>query len=420
MRAAILGYGKSGQAAEKLLKRMGAEHIDIFDDRNPDYSGISGYTDIYDHVAASPGVDLNRIGLHPDNLTSEIELAYKLVPRESKIIAVTGTNGKSTVTHITAQILNALGVRAVACGNIGATFGEAVLENKADVYVLELSSFQIELLQDFEADTVIITNLAPDHLDRYVDYDEYADAKLKLLDFLKEGGKAILSDSRDLADRTSEMKLNKITIYEGLNKFPVLKGLELDFKEYKADTRHFHLYGRHNLVNLAFALEAARTVVGFEGDITGIVEGLTGLEHRCEYAGAVNGIRFINDSKGTNVFSTLACLKGFRPPVTVLLGGRDKNGDFSILADELNRVASNVIAFGEARKIIKGRLRGLLTVDFTTVKTLGEAVRTALHLSEKGDTVILSPACSSFDEFKNFEERGDYYKALVRKLGGES
>jgi UDP-N-acetylmuramoylalanine--D-glutamate ligase len=419
MKTAVIGYGKSGQTAEALLKKAGASVVDIYDDKSGDCRKIAEFANSYDRVAVSPGIDMERLELKVDNLTSEVELAYEALKGEKKILVMTGTNGKSTVTWLTAQLLGNAGLRAVACGNIGKTFGESVFEGRYDVYVLELSSFQIELLNNFQAELVSITNLAPDHMDRYASFEEYAQAKMRVLKFIKENGVAVLGEADELLKRALHCKCRKVLIDENLYKFPVLKGNILDFGKYRLFVDRFPLFGKHNLLNLSHALIAADSLLSFSGDITEHVEKLTGLPHRCEYSGIIRGIRFINDSKATNVYSTLACLKGLKGGNVILLGGRDKNSDFSLLANELNRTASAVIAFGEAAKVIKEKLKGLLVCDFLTAKTLEDAVKTGLNVAEPGANVILSPACSSYDSFKNFEERGKRFMEYVKELGGQ-
>lgn len=419
MRAAVLGYGISGKTAEKLLKKAGAVQIDIYEDKNNAYPAISEFKNGYDRVVVSPGIDIKGLGLKIENITSEIELAYEALNKRGRIIVITGTNGKSTVTNLTAQILSNSGVKAVACGNIGLSFGEVVLKDEYDVFVLELSSFQIELLKNFEADMAVITNLAPDHLDRYAGYEDYAVSKMNILNFIKKDGSVLMPDDAELLAYAEKYKGKRILIDENLHSLPNLVGGMMSFGDYKIDITKFPLFGAHNLLNLVFALMAANTVLHFEGDISDKVEKLKGLPHRCEYSGTINGVNFINDSKATNVYSTLACLKGLKAGNVIILGGRDKNGDFALLADELNRVASTVIAYGEASKVIKEKLKGLLICDFLTVKTLEEAIKTGLNVAYKNGNVILSPACSSYDSFKNFEERGNKFMEIVKELGGK-
>lgn len=419
MKAAVLGYGKSGKAAETLLRHAGAVQVDIFEDKNNAYPSISEFKNGYDRVAVSPGIDIVRRGLKIDNLTSEIELAYEALAGKGKIMVMTGTNGKSTVTYLTAQILENAGLRAVACGNIGIPFGEVVLKGGYDVFVLELSSFQIELLRNFKADMTAITNLAPDHLDRYPSYEAYIKAKMDVLRFVKEDGFAVLPDEAELLKHAEYFKGRRVIINEAMNGFPKLTGKTMDFGAYSLDTARFPLFGTHNLLNLAFSLVSADSLLNFKGDITPAVENLKGLPHRCEYSGTVDGVSFINDSKATNVYSTLACLKGAKAGNVIILGGRDKNGDFGLLADELNRAASTVIAYGEAAIVIKEKLKGLLTCDFVTAPTMEQAIKTGLNVAPKGSNVILTPACSSYDSFNNFEERGERFMQIVKELGGK-
>ncbi|GAB1536637.1 UDP-N-acetylmuramoyl-L-alanine--D-glutamate ligase [Geovibrio sp. ADMFC3] len=419
MKAAVLGYGKSGKAAETLLRHAGAVQVDIYEDKNNAYPSISEFKNGYDRVAVSPGIDIIKRGLKIDNLTSEIELAYEALAGKGKIMVMTGTNGKSTVTYLTAQILENAGIKAVACGNIGVPFGEVVLKGGYDVFVLELSSFQIELLRNFKADMAAITNLAPDHLDRYPTYDAYIKAKMDVLKFVREDGFAVLPDEQELLRHAEYYKGRRVIINEALNGLPKLSGKVMDFGNYSLDTAKFPLFGTHNLLNLAFSLVSADSILNFAGDITPQIAELKGLPHRCEYSGTVNGISFINDSKATNVYSTLACLKGAKAGNVIILGGRDKNGDFGLLADELNRAASTVIAYGEAARIIKEKLKGLLTCDFITSSTMKEAVKTGLNVAHKGGNVILTPACSSYDSFNNFEERGERFMQIVKELGGK-
>ncbi|MBC7197129.1 MAG: UDP-N-acetylmuramoyl-L-alanine--D-glutamate ligase, partial [Deferribacterales bacterium] len=181
MKVAILGYGKSGQSAEEILKVNGITNIDIYDDSLASCPNISEVKSGYDTIVVSPGLDLNKLNIDKDIVTNEIDLAYSMIDNNAKIIGVTGTNGKSTITYLTEQILNNCGIKAKACGNIGYPFGEAVLE-KYDAYVVELSSFQIDLIKLFKADSSCISNITDDHFDRYGNLENYVNSKLKILD----------------------------------------------------------------------------------------------------------------------------------------------------------------------------------------------------------------------------------------------
>jgi UDP-N-acetylmuramoylalanine--D-glutamate ligase len=412
LKAAILGYGKSGKSAEIILKLKGFTNIDVFDDFIDEFKNISEFKNDYDLVSITPGIKLPNEFYMFDNITSEIDLAYSLI-QDKKIIVVTGTNGKSTVTDLTAQILNNLGLKAVACGNIGKTFTEAVLENNADIFVLELSSFQIELLKDFNADSACITNIAPDHLDRYSCYEEYVNAKYRICKFLKPSAKLIYDKGNEYADLINRYKIETIEIDTDLNSFPILHDSVLDFKNFYADISNFNLFGKHNLVNLAFSLLLIDNLIELKKDVTEYIKDLKSLEHRCEFVTEVNGSIIINDSKGTNVDSTYAALKSSKNPVILILGGKDKNGDFSKLIDLINEKVEILILFASSVKKIYEQIAEKVVCKIIEVETLEEVIEQVKQLISPGKTVLFSPACASFDQFENFEKRGKVFKKLV-------
>lgn len=416
MRAAVIGYGKSGMAAENLLRKEGYSDITVFDDKKEGAEKIADFTDTFDCVAVSPGIDLRRMPNAPKKYTSEIELAQKHKLAGSRVIGITGTNGKSTVTTLTAQILNKAGVDSVACGNIGVTYGECVLEREYGCYVVELSSFQTGMLKEFSADCVIVTNLAEDHMDRYRDMDDYADDKMNLVKFIKEGGRLIIEDEAYLVKKTGFFKGETAKIDPMLKSMPKLEGNRLDFGRFYADISKFPLKGGHNIMNLSYALLAADVICSFAGDITHIIEGLSGLAHRCEFVRELNGVVWINDSKGTNLHSTLTCLKGFDKGVIVILGGKDKNGDFTVLTDVLNEKAVCVIAYGMAGEKIEKTLKDRLKIPVIRVADMVEAVEVCYKNAKAGEKVVLSPACASFDLYRGFEHRGEHFMELVKGL----
>lgn len=416
MKAAVIGYGKSGMAAEKLLRLDGYTDIDIYDDGSEKMLRTADFEDKYDCVAVSPGIDMRRLKNKPTKFTSEIELAHKKRTKGSFVVAVTGTNGKSTVTSLTAQILNRCGVDAVACGNIGLTYGDAVTEEPRRAYVVELSSFQTGLLHEFSADCAVITNLAEDHMDRYDGMDDYAADKINLLRFIKDGGRLVIEDEEYLAGKAAVYEGAAVKVDPEFLSVPRLKDGWLDFGRFFINPAKFPLKGRHNLINLSFALLAADSIFRLDGDVTRLVEHLTGLEHRCEHVADINGVEYINDSKGTNIHSTLTALKGFEPGVIVILGGKDKNGDFTALTDVLNDKAAAVIAYGHAGGKIYEALNGRVSVPLYKAADLKEAVEKGFEKAEAGQKVVLSPACASFDEHKNFEHRGRHFKELVEEI----
>ncbi len=431
MKVAILGYGKSGQAAEKLLINKGITDISIFDDNEElDFLSISvfvSYND-YDVTVVSPGIDLSRYGLSLDmikNCTSELDLAYGSMDKSKKIITVTGTNGKSTTTSLVTQILNLLGVKAVACGNIGLPFGEAVFDKSIDVFVVELSSFQIDLLRNFHIDSGAILNLSADHIDRYGSVDEYYLSKFSMLKFLSQVAKLTVLDDENIKNqledenvksKLEDKSIDYVYVDKKFEKYPILKDNILDFGSYQFDIGSYKLFGDHNLLNLSFALLLASSVIRISGDITEQVSQLTGLKHRSEIIGEFKGVTYINDSKATNVDSVMVALESLNKPSTLLIGGRDKLSDYKPLANLINSNVSKVFYFGEAADIISDQLSPMLNdIDGRAFLTLSDAVKYAVKDAVVGESVILSPACTSFDEFKNYAARGDKFKEYVLK-----
>ncbi len=400
--------------AEKLLRLKGFANIDIFDDKAEQYANIAEYKNEYDLTCVSPGIDLNKYTNISGNITSEIELACEIMNKNAKIIAITGTNGKSTTTHLTAQIINNAGKKAVACGNIGYPYGMAVLEQGADVYVIELSSFQIELLKNFNAVSGCIINVTQDHLDRYGTMEKYYAAKLMLLNFIDKNG--LFVTNTDEIIKAEVIKHNTAAKYidNDLAVYPKYLGSILDFGKFSADTSKFKLFGKHNLINLSYALTMADKVCDFKGDVSYLLENLTSMPHRTELTAEINGIKWINDSKATNVDSVYTALQSIEKPSVLLIGGRDKKSDYKPLVDLINKKISKVCYFGEAADLIKRQISSFLKdVEEESYNSLKECVKTLAKNTKSGTTVLLSPACTSFDEFKSYEDRGVKFKEYV-------
>jgi len=412
MKVAILGYGKSGQSAEKILKVKGITNIDIYDDTLAAYPDISELKEGYDTIVVSPGFNLNKLKVDNDYMTNEIDLAYSMIDNNAKIIAVTGTNGKSTITYLVSQILNNCGIKAKACGNIGYPFGEAVLE-KYDAYVVELSSFQIDLIKLFKADSSCISNITDDHFDRYGNLENYVRSKLKIIDITKFKVYA-------LNDNILKEKLTGIASFidKDLNTYPHLENEIMKFDNFYVDLQKFNLFGWHNKVNLAFALSLASEIINLSGDVTKFINNLKGLDHRCEYVTEIKGNIYINDSKGTNVDSTLVALKSIDDNCILILGGKDKGGNFTLLADLINKKVKSLVLYGEAAEKIESQLKGKIAVNCYKVNLLKDAVYKAYELSGDTSYVLFSPGCASFDQFKNFEKRGEYFKKYTFEIKG--
>jgi UDP-N-acetylmuramoylalanine--D-glutamate ligase len=347
---------------------------------------------------------------------SEIDLAYSWMPADCKVLGVTGTNGKSTVTHLTAQLLNNAGLNAIACGNIGYPYSEAVIDApEGTIFVVELSSFQLETTEKLTLNAAAITNLTPDHLDRYSSLNDYYQAKLRILSMIDYDGMLVAAPDTAIVNRTLNALYSIRYVDDELKAWPKLNNSILMLGKYAVDIAKYKLFGRHNIINLVHALTLASAIAKFEGDVTPLIEDLTGMPHRAELVLHKDGVAWINDSKATNVDSTLVALKSCNHPTIVLLGGRDKKGDFSLLIRELNRCASKVYLFGEAAGIILAQLEDKLKVEIAMAETLQDAVLGIVKEVTAGTTVLLSPGCASFDEFSGFEERGREFARYVKE-----
>ncbi|BAI80076.1 UDP-N-acetylmuramoylalanine--D-glutamate ligase [Deferribacter desulfuricans SSM1] len=407
MRAAIVGYGLSGKSAEKILREiLKVDNIAIFDDKQDGFKPTADFDDEnFDLVVVSPGLNIEKLNVNnKSKVISEYELVFNLV-KDKTFIGITGSNGKSTTTFLTSQILNKIGLKSVACGNIGYPLGYAIFDD-FDYFVVEFSSFQIDLMRKGEfLDAGVIINITPDHLDRYKTFENYLKSKVRLSELLKDDGFFVVGK-----DITSYIANYDLCIDTDFNDYPKLKGDVLYFENFYINVNHFPLVGKHNLVNLSFALEIVNNFYELKGDVTHLIEDLKGLPHRCEIVREIDGILFVNDSKGTNVDSTKTALKGLDGKIILLLGGLDKDGDFSELNDDIKKKCKAVVCFGRDAKNIYDQ------IDFEKkilVNKLKEAFDTSTELAKSGDIVLLSPGCASFDEFNNFEERGEYFKKLV-------
>ncbi|MCL1902684.1 MAG: UDP-N-acetylmuramoyl-L-alanine--D-glutamate ligase [Alphaproteobacteria bacterium] len=380
MKAAIIGLGKSGIAARRILSaRDGVTDFTLFDDNGE--RPVSEFTDTFDITVISPGIPPAKIINRPKKFTSEIELGLNNLPDGARVIAITGTDGKSTTTTLTAQILKEAGHPAVACGNFGYPLADAVLDHGAGtIFVVELSSYQLDLLPAHPYfDAACILNIAPDHLDRYGTFENYAASKYRIKQMLKPGAKFFDADN-------------------------------IPRKKYD----NFQLPGAHNALNLDFAVALAQSVINKEITLSSIIPNLTGLEHRMEYVPTTDGIHWYNDSKATAIQPVQTALKSFDNRVILLMGGRDKHIDFTPLADDINARCDFLILFGESAKKIHAQLSGGVKIPIIMAANLKDAVNKARESATPGNHILLSPGCTSWDEFKNFEERGNEFKNYVK------
>ena len=449
---AIVGLARSGRAAAELLARAGASV----------YASDAGTGDAVQHAARvleplgvtvqQGGHDLARIaasavvvaspGVPPDapplaaartagrTIVSELEIALEFLPHQ-RYIAITGTNGKTTTTAITHRLLEGLGYDAVAAGNIGTPLAEVALRDRApDWIALETSSFQLHDTPSIAPAAGVLTNLSANHLDRYASVEEYYGDKALL--FRNATSHSVWvsnaddADSQTLIDGVAGRHLRFTTAagaadgyYDRANDRLVVLGAPLVARS------ELVLLGDHNVAN---ALAAALAVMGADEShrtetararIADALRSFRALEHRIEPAGSYGGVDWINDSKSTNVASTLVALRGMRQPTVLLLGGRHKGEPYTALTAELRRTGRVVLAYGESAPIVEADLGGVVPVE-RLGSSFDDVLARAREIAQPGDAVLLSPACSSYDMFDNYEQRGREFKRIAGQLGGVS
>jgi len=407
----IVGLARSGLSCANLLFDLGAK-VSVTDNKANEATirnranlkskdinvelGLhtEGFVKGRDLLVLSPGVTNNAppvIWAEKFNIPiiSEIELAWILCP--ATIIAVTGANGKTTVTTLIGKILEKAGKKVFVCGNIGNPFCAEVEKMKEGDFVsLEVSSFQLERIASFKPKIALILNFTPNHLDRYKDMQEYLAAKKRI--FMNQ-------------DKSDYLVLN--------SQDPVLRGIA---KEAKAKVLYFSQ--EEGLNPNQAAVLAVGSILGIDRELIKEVFGeFKGIEHRLEYVAEINKVKFINDSKATTVDSAMWALNNISTPIVLIAGGKHKGVDYRQILDLARQKVREVILIGEAKEKIRAALEGVLALD--EAATLEEAVRKAYQKARPGDSVLLSPMCSSFDMFSSYEERGSVFKNAVQGLAGE-
>ena len=436
MKVLVVGAGKSGVAAANYLAERG-EQVAITD-HNPypdmpypldnraarmfgrtDQSILNGV----EMVVVSPGVPLEGLLLKQAASMSipvigEIELAFRNL--QGTVIAITGSNGKSTTTALIGEILKVAGRQPIVAGNIGEPLIGAIDRGHARTYVLELSSFQLEAVDTFHANVALLLNVTPDHMDRYRSFDDYAAAKYRVFRNQKAGDTAIVNATeRRAVPRPTNLRVWRFSAAQRVEEGAYLDGehmvMNIGAEERRIPRSALTLEGVANVENALAAWLAARAV-GVDDVAVQIAFGsFRGLPHRMVLVREIGGVRYVNDSKGTNVDATLKSLEGFpASSVLLILGGKDKAGEFERMRDLVSEKTRSVITIGAAADRISSALEGAATI--VTMRDMENAVRWAAEHAKAGDTVLLSPACASFDQFRNFEHRGTHFEELVRKL----
>jgi UDP-N-acetylmuramoylalanine--D-glutamate ligase len=378
-----------------------------------------------DLIIVSPGVPAHLPFFEAARLRgipvwSEIELAWRIL--RGTLVAITGSNGKTTTTALIAHILKTAGMPALIGGNIGTPLLSLVEPSQdSSVTVAELSSFQLETIEAFRPDIGVLLNLTPDHLDRHGSFEEYASAKMRIFENQLERDAAVLNaDDPEVTRRMpSRPRIYWFSRLKRVAAGAFLRDNEIVFRGDEKETPvarrdEIPLRGEHNVENVLAACAAAFLAGADPGAISSGVRTFKAVEHRLEFVAEIGGVVFYNDSKATNVDATLKAVEAFPGSLIVILGGKDKGSPYAPLREPLRQRARMAILIGAAARKIAAELRDAVPVKHA--KTLDRALEVAMAHAKPGDTVLLAPACSSFDQFENYEHRGRVFKELVGKL----
>jgi len=378
-----------------------------------------------DLIVASPGVPADAPLLQVARakgvtIWSEIELADRYL--KGRMIGITGSNGKTTTTSLIAHILKTGGIPTILAGNIGTPLISQVEQtNDKTITVVELSSFQLELIDTFRADISVFLNLTPDHLDRHHTLEAYGAAKARIFENQTESDSAVLNADDPTARPYAPTKPQ---VFWFSRKQRVAQGVfvresEIVLRQEGKDEvvlklQEIPLPGAHNVENVLAAVVAARLAGAEAVEIAKAVRSFAGVEHRLEFVAEIGGVRYYNDSKATNVDATLKALDAFSGRILVILGGKDKGSDYTVLQKPLREKAILALLIGTASEKIEKQITGSVAIE--RAGTIERAVEIASHAARPGDVVLLAPACASFDQFENFEHRGRVFKDLVHQL----
>jgi UDP-N-acetylmuramoylalanine--D-glutamate ligase len=382
-----------------------------------------------DLIIVSPGVPAKLPGLELARnrgipVWSEIELAWRLL--RGKLVAITGSNGKTTTTALVGHILQSAKIPVLVGGNIGTPLLARVeASTDSTVTVAEVSSFQLETIDAFRPDVGVLLNLTPDHIDRHGSFEEYARAKQRLFQNMLDRDAAVLNaDDPQVAQRgPAHGQIFWFSRQKRLAAGTFLRGEQILFRREGSESvlmrrSDILLRGEHNLENVLAASTAAILAGAPTDAIEAAVRTFPGVEHRLEFVADIGGVSFYNDSKATNVDATLKAIDAFPGSLFVILGGKDKGSPYAPLREPLRQKAKLVLLIGAAAEKIEEELDG--AVQMQNAGTLERAVTAALDHAKPGDTVLLAPACASFDQYENFEHRGREFKEIVARLAAEN
>ncbi len=443
-RLVILGAGESGVGAALLAKQKDYDVFvsdggsikekykqELFENEIEFEEGKHSFEKILnaDEVMKSPGIPeknemVKTIRAKGISIISEFELAYRF-KGISKIVGITGSNGKSTCTSLLFHICKTAGLDCALVGNIGYSIAKQMAENPVELYVAEISSFQLDDIQTFRPDIAILLNITEDHLDRYeYKFENYINSKFKIAKNQTLNDYFIYNlDDEVITNKLTELKPNTnplpFSMKQEVKKGGYIKGdqmmLRIQEERVSMSIYDFALKGKHNNYNTMAAGIAAATLGIRKEKIREAVKDFQTLEHRMEFVATVRGVEFINDSKATNVNSTWFALESMNKPTVLILGGTDKGNDYSLMDDLIKQKVKAIICMGVDNKKIIAAFKDIVPSILVT-SSAKEAVNTAFKISTKGDVVLLSPACASFDLFKNYEDRGKQFKDAVKEL----
>ncbi|MCC9018598.1 MULTISPECIES: UDP-N-acetylmuramoyl-L-alanine--D-glutamate ligase [Flavobacterium] len=443
MRLVVLGGGESGVGTAILGKKKGYDvFVSDFGKIKESYKEVLIINKIpweeeqhtedlilnADVVMKSPGIPekspiVKKLVAAGVKVISEIEFAKPFT--EALTIGITGSNGKTTTTMLTHYLLKSAGLNVGLGGNIGKSFAWQVAENKYDAYVLELSSFQLDGIIDYRPDIAIITNISPDHLDRYeYKYENYINSKFRITMNQTESD-YLIYDADDeastewLKNNKTKAKLIPFSLTKSFDEGASINNNKMEIKinqeEFTMDTEHIALEGKHNMKNAMAASSVAKLMQIRNATIRESLSNFQGVEHRLEKVLKIQNVQYINDSKATNVNATFFALDSMNVPTVWIVGGVDKGNDYNELMSLVREKVKAIICLGiDNHKIISAF--GNVVDIMVEVNNMNDAVKTAQRLTEKGDAVLLSPACASFDLFESYEDRGRQFKQAVHNL----
>ena len=445
-RVLVVGLGKSGVASALFLQARGAK-VTVSDSKPQDQlgeeipvlldHGIAVETGGHgertfrgqDLIVVSPGVPVDSPPLVQaralgEPVIGEIELASQFLPKN--LVAITGSNGKTTTTTLAGEIIAGGGFSTAVGGNIGTPAISLVEQAMPDtVVVLEVSSFQLETIQTFRPKVAVVLNITPDHLDRHRTFEAYTNAKARIFENQQAQDFAVLNAddaaSAGLASRT-QAQVFWISRKKEVKQGAYVRDGRIFFRDPKGQheimqTSEIPLKGGHNVENVLAAVCVGAVMGCDAGSIAKAVRNFKAVEHRLEYVATIRGVEYYNDSKATNVDATIKALESFPANVHLILGGKDKDSDYTQLNDLLQQRVNRVYTIGAAAEKIESQIKG---VEVDHSETLETALRRASAIAAAGDVVLLAPACASFDQFQNYEHRGRVFKEVVHTLAAES